>query len=145
MPYTPFYAGEVVTAEALGTRIIEIVMDWTPLVSLGNFQSGFSPNPAKPPRMQIRRTMGTLEFLYEGRINNSGTNMVNTTAVMFVFTVADCIPSVEHGDEVYGANSSHQPIRLGLLANGNLTGSVAAGSANPSTIWLDDTHFTNPK
>ncbi|MFE6223336.1 hypothetical protein [Streptomyces sp. NPDC057854] len=144
MPYVPFYAGEVVTADKLATRLIEVVMDWTPLASLGAFQSGFTANPAKTPRMRIERVMGSLQWRYEGRINNTGAvNMVNTTATLFTFN-SPYRPGTEHGDEVYGANSAHYPIRLGLLTTGALTGSVPINAANPTTIWLDDLCFTNP-
>lgn len=146
MVHVPFYAGEIVTADGLATRIVEVVMDWTPLASLGTFQNGFTANTAKVPRMRIERVMGSLQWLYEGRMNNTGAaNLVNTTVTMFNFTSTDHRPLVEHGDEMYGASSSHYGVRVGLMTNGNLTASVPAAAASPTTVWLDDMCFTNPR
>ncbi|MGY3341210.1 hypothetical protein ACVW0K_007403 [Streptomyces filamentosus] len=146
MVYLPYYAGEIVTADGLATRIVEVVMDWTPLASLGTFQNGFTANTAKVPKMRIERVMGDTRWLYEGRINNSApTNIVNNTVAMFLFTSTAHRPTVEHGDEVYGASSGHYGVRLGLMTSGNLTASVPTGATSPTTIWLDDVCFTNPK
>ncbi|MFH9957305.1 hypothetical protein ACH4OX_24270 [Streptomyces roseolus] len=142
--YVPFYAGEIVTAEKMRTRIVEVVMDWTPIDQLGVFQNGFTANTAKVPRMRIERVMGSLKWMYEGRVNNTGAvNMVNTTITMFTFN-APYRPLVEHGDEVYGSSSAHYPVRLGLMTNGNLTASVPINAASAATVWLDDVTFTNP-
>ncbi|MFF9146315.1 hypothetical protein ACF1BN_15790 [Streptomyces sp. NPDC014861] len=146
MVWTPFLAGEVVEADALNKRIIEVLMDWTPLSSLGSFASGFTPNPAMAPAMQITREMGVVHWRYQGRINNATpANVVNTTQVMFTFTSTDHRPAVERGGEMYAANSSHYPVRLGLMTNGTLTASVPSAAAGASTIWLDTLWIPNPK
>ncbi|MFE6379237.1 hypothetical protein [Streptomyces roseolus] len=146
MVYEPFAAGETVTAEKLRTRIIEIVMDWTPLSELGTFQTGFAPNAAMAPAMQIRRVMGTLEWLYQGRVTNSGPiNMVNVTANVFQFTSTAHRPIVERGDHKYAASSGHYSVRLGLQPSGMLTASVPAAGATPGSFWLDGFVITNPR
>ncbi|WP_282698293.1 hypothetical protein, partial [Streptomyces sp. CC208A] len=113
------------------------------LASLGSFATNFSANPAMAPRMRILRVLGTECWMYEGRINNSGANMVNTTQTMFTFN-SGYRPLVERGASVYAATSAHFPVRLGLMVSGALTGSVPTGSASPTTIWLDGVCFTNP-
>ncbi|MFF2774865.1 hypothetical protein ACFVU3_08140 [Streptomyces sp. NPDC058052] len=146
MVWIPFLAGEVVDAHALNTRIIEVIMDWTPLASLGTFSSGFTPNPAMAPAMQITREMGVLHWKWQGRINNANpTNVVNTTQTMFTYASSDHRPAVERGAEVYAANSSHYPVRLGLMTSGALTASVPAASGGASTIWLDTFWLPNPR
>jgi hypothetical protein len=143
MPYLAFLAGENITAAKLNSRIVEEVLEWTPLSSLGVFASGMTANPAKAPKLRILRVLGTEVWLLEGRINTAGTSMVNTTVTMFTFN-APYRPTVEHGTHVYAATSSHYPVRLGLMVSGALTGSVPTAATTPSTVWLDNVAFTNP-
>lgn len=144
--YVPLYAGEIFTAEKARTRFIEVVLDWTDLSSLGTFQNGFTANPAKPPKLRVQRVMGGLEWLLDGRLNNSGpANLVNATVTMFTFTSTDYRPTVEEGDTQYGASSGHYGVRVGLMTNGNLTASVPAAAASPTTVWLTGFTIRNPK
>ncbi|MFE6225489.1 hypothetical protein [Streptomyces sp. NPDC057854] len=143
MPYYAFLAGETLTAAKLNTRLIEEVMEWTPLANLGTFATGMTPNAAKVPRMRILRILGTEVWEYEGRINTAGGTLVNTTQTLFTFN-SPYRPSVEHGTAAYAASSAHFPVRLGLMTSGALTASVPTGGASPTTVWLDNVRFTNP-
>ncbi|MFF8408973.1 hypothetical protein [Streptomyces omiyaensis] len=144
MPYEPFAAGEIITAEKLRTRIVEVVMDWTPLASLGTFQNSFTANATMAPRMRIVRVMGSLEWQYEGRISNTGAQpLVNNVVSMFLFDAA-YRPTVERGFTGYGASSAHHGVRIGLMVSGSLSASVPAAGTSPTSVWLDGMRFTTP-
>ncbi|MFB7278044.1 hypothetical protein ACFCZV_13130 [Streptomyces hydrogenans] len=143
MPYLAFLAGENLTAEKLNSRIVEEVLEWTPLANLGVFASGMTANPAKAPRLRVLKVLGSEVWLLEGRINTAGGTLVNTTQTLFTFNTP-WRPTVEHGTHVYAATSSHYPVRLGLMVSGALTGSVPSAATTPSTVWLDNVSFTNP-
>jgi len=146
MPYEPFAAGETITAEKMRTRFTEIIMDWTPLASLGSFASGFSANPGMAPAMQIVREMGVVQWRYQGRINNATpSSLSNTTTTMFTFASTDHRPIAERGMSAYASSSAHYPVRLGLMVSGNLTGSVPTAGGGAATIWLDGFVITNPR
>ena len=117
-----------------------ILMDWTPLSSLGSFASGFSAStPA--PRMRKLNLLGTEVWEYEGRINASSLAPATTTT-MFTFS-AGHRPVNGRGFAVY--NSSHYAARLTITQTGPMSVSVPSeAGSGVSTIYLDGVRITNP-
>lgn len=144
MAYTPFLAGQKMTAQLANTRIVEIVMDWTDLDDIGNFAAGFSANAAKPPRMRKLKIMGTEEWQLDGRITvAAGSFPVGSTVTMFTFD-AGYRPTVEEGFQVYAASTSRYGVRLGYMASGALTGDLPSAATAASVVWLTGVRITNP-
>ena len=150
MAFVPrtWVVGEVVTAALMNQEIrdgfaatLEETLAWTAISSLGSFATNFSAS-TPTPRMRKYRQLGTEVWEYEGAIAASAF-ATNTTLTMFTFNVGHR-PAAERGSAMYGAGTSHYPVRLGLMTNGTLTGSVPSASSSATKIWLDGFRVTNP-
>ncbi|MGW1762751.1 hypothetical protein ACWCQL_01440 [Streptomyces sp. NPDC002073] len=142
MPYLPFLAGERITADKINSRIVEEIMEWTPLASLGSFATNFSAG-SMTPRMRKLRVMGTEVWEFEGRISASAFAAA-TTNTLFTFNVGHRV-AVERGFSAFASNSGHYPVRLGFQATGAITASVpTAAGTTTNAIWLDGVAIAHP-
>lgn len=123
-------------------RLNSIIMDWTPLSSLGTFQTNFQAG-TPTPRMRKINDSGTEVWEFEGTIRTSNV-AVATTYNAFIFNTGHRV-AAERGFQVYGASSAYNSIRVGFISTGNLTiGVPTAAGTGTSTVWLDDVRITNP-
>lgn len=117
-----------------------LLMDWTPLTSLGGFSPGFSAG-TPVPRMRKLVSMGTEVWEYEGRINIASLTPATTTT-MFTFSGAHR-PTNGRGFQVY--NSSHYGARLTITQTGPMLVSVPSeAGSGVSTVYLDGVRVTSP-
>ena len=131
--YTPFLAGQKLTADLLNTRLLELVMDWTDLDVIGSYSANGAAATATP-QMRIVRELGTLRWDFKGRINTTGVTP-SVTTTLFTFD-GDHLVAQEEGFQAYAAGSIHYGGRLGFMTNGNLTLSVPSASNAPTSVWL---------
>lgn len=142
MPYVPFLSGQKMTALLLNTRIIEEIMEWTALDTIGSFAGIASPG-AVTPMMRKLRVMGEEVWEFKGRINISALTAATTTSLITMNTGYRV--SAEHGFSVYGAGTAHYPVRLGFMTSGTITASVpTAAGAGTSAVWLDGVIVIDP-
>lgn len=120
-----------------------LLMDWTPLTSIGSFASGFSASASPPPRMRKLIELGTEVWEYEGRIAIvSGTLTAATTKTVFTFN-AGYRPT--NGRLFAGHNSSHYATRVTFASDGTLSFSVPTEAGNNVTnAWIEGMRITNP-
>lgn len=120
-----------------------LLMDWTPLTSIGSFASGFSASASPPPRMRKVSEKGTEVWEFEGRIAiTSGSLPAATTTTAYTFN-SGYRPA--NGRLFAGHNSSHYATRVTFASSGALTLSVPteAGSA-VTNAWIEGMRITNP-
>jgi hypothetical protein len=117
-----------------------LIMDWTPLSSLGSYAGGFSAS-TPPPRMRKLSVLGTEVWEYEGAIAISSL-APNATTTMFTFNSAYRPVT---GRTFATGSSGHYAARITIASSGTLTVSVPleAGSG-VGKVWLDGMRITNP-
>ncbi|RSS51363.1 hypothetical protein [Streptomyces sp. WAC01280] len=142
--YTPFLAGEELTAGKLNSRLIEETMEWTPFTSIGSFASGFSAATLTPMMRKIRM-LGQERWEYKGRITVTPTNLpANTNTVVFTFNPG-FRPTFEHGMQKVGGTTLFYGVRLTLQPNGQLqAGLPTAAGSNANGILLDTCYIDAP-
>ncbi|MER5461682.1 hypothetical protein ABT010_13530 [Streptomyces sp. NPDC002668] len=120
-----------------------LLMDWTPLTSIGSFASGFSASSSPPPRMRKVSEKGCEVWEFEGRIAIvSGTLTAATTKTVFTFNVGY---RPANGRLFAGHNSSHYATRVTFAADGTLSFSVPTEAGNNVTnAWIEGMRITNP-
>jgi hypothetical protein len=136
--YTPFAAGQRLTAGGLNTLLVQETMPWTNLATLGSFGTNFSAG-AQTPQMRKFVEAGTEMWEFRGTINASAF-AVNTVLTMFTLSVATPTNRVasEREFSAQAAQSGHYSVRLGFMTNGTITASVpAAAPTTTSVVWLD--------
>ena|SRR5689334_13742576 len=144
MVYTPFLAGQRVTAGGLSTLIVGETMAWTNLTALGTFQSGFAASTTPAPRMRKLMVAGTERWEFEGRINVTGTLTANTDTDAFHFNTGFRVGS-ERGYEVLGSSSNFYGLRLTFQSSGQLhVGLPTAGGSGTGSFLLDQITISNP-
>ncbi|MER8233465.1 hypothetical protein [Streptomyces sp. NPDC094049] len=144
MVYTPFVAGEILTPGKLASRLIEEVMEWTPLSEIGVFSAGFSP-ATLAPRMRKIRVMGQERWEYEGRITvAAGSLPANSNVTAYTFNTG-YRPAFEHGWQLAGGTTLFYGIRTTLQPSGAIqVGVPTAAGANGNGILLDGLHIDAP-
>jgi hypothetical protein len=142
--YTPFAAGQPLTAGELNSQLVQETMAWTPLASVGSFASGFAAGSTPACRMHKMLVMGVEVWEFEGRITVTGTLTANVDTTCFTFNTGFRTGS-ERGFECVASASSFYPIRITFQSSGQLHIGVptAAGSAITSFL-LDGCRITNP-
>ena len=141
MSYTPFLAGQKITADLLNTRIIQVTMDWTPLTSLGSYQGG-AADGTPVARMRKFLFMGTEVWEFEGRVTIP-TLAGGSSLAWFQFSATPFI-SGERGFFCYGFGSTYAH-RVGFVSSGQCRVQTPAGSTGSSTgFLLDGCYVTNP-
>ncbi|MFC8012198.1 hypothetical protein [Streptomyces cinereoruber] len=144
MPYVPFLAGEILTAGKLNARLVEEVMEWTPLTAIGSFASGFSA-ASYTPRMRKVRILGQERWEYEGRISVvSGTIVANINTTAYTFNVG-YRPTFEHGWQLTGGSTAFFGIRATISTGGLLQVGLPTGAGNTTNgILLDGLFIDAP-
>ncbi|MGW8762375.1 hypothetical protein ACWGN5_07730 [Streptomyces sp. NPDC055815] len=144
MVYTPFLAGEILTAGKLNSRLVEEIMEWTPITSLGTFSAGFSA-ATLTPRMRKIRVLGQERWEYEGRISvTAGTLVANLNTTVFTFDVG-YRPAFEHGWQLTGGATGFFGVRCTLQPSGLLQAGVPTGAGNGTNgILLDGLFIDAP-
>jgi hypothetical protein len=141
--YTPFLAGQRVTADGLNKLIVQELMPWTALASVGSFASGYTAGtPA--PRMRKLLVLGVEVWEFEGRINIASL-AAGTPVTAFTFSSGNRV-ATERGFQQFASNTGFYGIRVAFAAaTGVMTVGVpsAAGSAC-SGFLLDEIIITNP-
>ncbi|MFE2556679.1 hypothetical protein ACFXGT_11675 [Streptomyces sp. NPDC059352] len=142
--YTPFLAGEIITAGKLNSRLVEEIMEWTPLSDIGTYAGGFSAGTLTP-RMRKIRLLGQERWEYEGRMNvTAGTITANTNTLAFTFNVG-YRPSFEHGWQLTGASSAFYSVRATISTAGLLQVGVPTAAGNGvNGIMLDGLFIDAP-
>ncbi|MDH2392308.1 hypothetical protein QCN29_26735 [Streptomyces sp. HNM0663] len=142
MTYVPFLAGQRATADLLNTRLIEVILDWTDLASLGSY-SGNGSAGSPSPQMRKLKVMGTELWELKGRINTTGITAATTTT-LFTFNVGHRV-SAERGFTTFASNTGHHGARLGFQTSGALTVSVpSAAGSSMSFVLLDGASIYDP-
>lgn len=140
--YTPFLAGQTLTAGALNSLLAQETMPWTALSTIGSFGTGFSAG-APTPRMHKIVFLGTEIWEFEGRLNVSGLT-ANSNVVAFTFNTGYRVTS-ERGAQIVAANSAFYGARLTFEANGQMMlGVPTAAGSGVSGVILDEIRITNP-
>lgn len=143
MAYVPFLPGQLPTADLLNTRLIELVMDWTPLDDIGNFTANGSAG-TPPPFMAKAVFLGVPLWLFRGRINTSGITAAATVTV-FNFDPAHAT-AAERGFMQFASNTAHYAARVSLTSGGAITVSVpTAGGSGMSGFLLDGMFLFAPQ
>ncbi|MFJ6578364.1 hypothetical protein ACIQMY_20635 [Streptomyces sp. NPDC091368] len=144
MVYTPFAAGEIITAGKLASRLIEEVMEWTAFTDIGSFTAGFSAATLTPMMRKIR-VMGQERWEYKGRIAVvAGTIVANVNATAFNFNTG-YRPAFEHGWQLVGAVTGFYGVRTAIQPTGALqVGVPTAAGNNANGILLDGLHIDAP-
>ncbi|MGW4852228.1 hypothetical protein ACWEPZ_13485 [Streptomyces sp. NPDC004288] len=144
MPYVPFLSGEELTAGKLNARIVQELMEWTPLTSVGSFATGFSAATLTP---MIRKLLylGAERWEYKGRISVvAGTLVANTNTTCFTFG-AGYRPAFEHGWQLAGGATSFYGVRTTIQPSGALQVGVPTAAGNGTNgILLDGLHIDAP-
>lgn len=142
MAYVPFLAGWELTADRLNTRLIQEVMEWTPIDDIGNFAVNFSAS-TDVPRMRKINILGVERWEFAGRVTVSSLT-ANTTTLMFTFDVG-YRPATEHGWPMCGSNTGFYSVR-GTISSSGLwnVGVPTAAGASTSAIFLDGVYIDNP-
>jgi hypothetical protein len=120
-----------------------LLMDWTPLTSIGSFASGFSASTSPPPRMRKTIEFGIEVWEYEGRIAiTSGSLPAATTTTAYTFN-SGYRPT--NGRLFAGHNSSHYATRVTFASSGVLSLSVPTEAGSSVTnAWIEGMRITNP-
>jgi hypothetical protein len=144
MVYTPFFAGEVLTALKANTRLIEEVMEWTPFTSIGAFASGFSA-ASYTPRMRKLRILGQERWEYEGRITvTAGSLPANANTTCYTFNTG-YRPAFEHGWQISGGSTLFYGVRCTISTGGLLqVGVPTAAGATANGLLLDGLFIDAP-
>ncbi|MFC8176521.1 hypothetical protein [Streptomyces sp. NPDC057325] len=144
MPYTPFLAGEILTAGKLNSRLIEETMEWTPLVAIGTFASGFSA-ASYTPCLRKLKILGRERWELMGRITvTSGTIVANVNTTGFTFNVGHR-PTNEHGWEVAGGSTGLNAIRATISPGGLFQFGLPTGAGNvTNSVLLDGMYADAP-
>lgn len=142
MTYTPFAAGQRLTAADLNTLLITETMEWTNLASVGAFASGFTAgSPA--PRMRKVIKLGVEQWEFEGRINIT-TLAANTQVTAFTFSVGFRVAK-ERGFQQYASTTAFYGMRVGFTSAGLLAIGVPTGAGSGATgVLLDGIVITDP-
>lgn len=142
--YTPFLAGEELTATKLNARLVQELMEWTPITSLGSFSAGFSA-AALTPMMRKISFLGAERWEYKGRISVvAGTIVANVNTTCFTFNVG-YRPTTEHGWQLAGGTTGFYGIRTTIQTSGALqVGVPTAAGNNCNGILLDGYHIDAP-
>lgn len=142
--YTPFLAGQILTAGKLNSALIEELMEWTPWTTVGSFSSGFSAAPLTPMIRKVR-VLGAERWEYKGRIAVVSTTIsANTNVTAFTFN-AGYRPAFEHGFQLAGGSTGFYGIRVTVSPAGLFqVGLPAAGPNTTSGILLDGLHVDAP-
>lgn len=142
MTYVPFLAGRELTADLLNTRLLEVIMDWTPIDDIGNFSASFSAS-GDVPRMRKVRVLGVERWEFAGRVTVAALT-ANTTTLMFTFDVG-YRPATEHGWPMVGSNTGFYSVR-GTISSAGLwnVGVPTAAGNSCSAIFLDGCYIDNP-
>lgn len=142
MTYTPWVAGQRLTAGDLDSKIVQETMAWTALASVGSYASGFSAGgPA--PRMHKLMVAGTEVWEFEGRINITSLT-ANTNTVAFTFNSGYRV-TTERGFQCVGSNTGFYGVRVTFESNGQLmVGVPTAAGSSTSGVLLDHVTITNP-
>ncbi|MFE5591438.1 hypothetical protein [Streptomyces sp. NPDC056549] len=144
MVYTPFAAGEIITAGKLSSRLIEEVMEWTAFTDIGSFTAGFSA-ATLTPMMRKLRVLGQDRWEFKGRIAVvAGTIVANVNTTCFNFN-AGYRPAFEHGYQLAGGTTGFYGVRTTLQPSGALqVGLPTAAGNNANGILLDGLHIDAP-
>ncbi|MGW1119249.1 hypothetical protein ACWD5B_19410 [Streptomyces tanashiensis] len=142
--YVPFLAGEELTSGKLNTRLVQEIMEWTPLTSVGAFTAGFSAATLTP---MIRKLLflGAERWEYKGRISVvAGTLVANVNTTCFTFNVG-YRPTSEHGWQLAGGATNFYGVRTTIQPSGALqVGVPTAAGNNCNGILLDGLHIDAP-
>lgn len=127
----------------VGGRAYWVREDWTPLSSVGTFQSGFSAGSPIPKIRQIINADGEV-WEFSGTINVASMTG-NTTNTVFIFNTGNIVTS-ERGFQCYASKTLYYGMRVGFLANGNMTAGVpnAVGTITSASFNLDNCRICNP-
>ncbi|SEO83628.1 hypothetical protein [Actinacidiphila rubida] len=142
MVYTPFNAGQTVTAGQLDTLIASETMPWTQLDSVGVLVSGFTIGT---PAARMRKLMlaGTEIWEFEGRITIASLT-ANANTVAFTFNTGFRV-GTERGFQCVGANTAFYGVRVTFEPNGQLMVGVPTAAGSGATgVLLDNCTITNP-
>ncbi|WP_329622915.1 hypothetical protein OG357_22900 [Streptomyces sp. NBC_01255] len=143
MVYTPFLAGEILTAGRLNTALVEEVMEWTLLSTIGTYATNFSANASNPPQMRKVKIAGVERWEYEGRITVAAlASNANTTCFTFNLGYR---PAFERGWQLGGATTLFYGVRATLSTAGLLqVGVPTAAGSGTNAILLDGLYIDNP-
>lgn len=143
MVYVPFLAGRELTADLLNTRLIEVVMDWTPIDDVGNYNTGFTAS-GDTPRMRKLKIMGVERWEFAGRVTISPSLTANVNTLMFTFDVG-YRPSSEKGFPIIGSNTLFYNLRSTISSAGLWqVGIPTAAGNNCSAVYFDSLYIDNP-
>src|SRR5690348_15273105 len=143
MVYTPFLAGQKLTADDLDSDLIEELMPWTDLSSVGTFAGAFSAD-VPPPRMHKVRVLGVEVWEFEGRVKI--TSLAAATPVTaFTFSAGNRVTS-ERGFQQFASNTAFYGIRVAFAAGTGIlqVGVPASAGSTCSGFTLDGIAITNP-
>lgn len=142
--YVPFTAGEFPTADKLNSRIVQELMEWTPISSIGAFSAGFSA-ASHTPMMRKIKMLGAERWEYKGRLTVAAATIlpnVNTTG--FTFNVG-YRPTFEHGWMLCGGSTGFYAIRCTISTGGLLQFGVPTAAPNTTSgILLDGCYIDAP-
>jgi hypothetical protein len=135
--WAPFLAGQRVTADDLNTLLVREVMEWTPLANLGAFQTNFTANTTRVPKMRKIMVLGTLIWEFKGTINCTSFT-ANTIFNAFKFTNSTEWVTSERELQQSGSSSAHYGVRFGFQTTGFVTASVPTSALSAMTnFWID--------
>lgn len=143
MVYTPFAAGQRLPAADLDSLLIQEIMPWTNLTSVGVFASGFSSDvPAA--RMRKLSVLGVEQWEFEGRIKVTSLT-ANTLTTAFTFNSGYRVAS-ERGFQQYASSTAFYGIRVDFIASTGVVsvGVPTAAGSTCSGFSLDGIIITNP-
>lgn len=142
MTYLPWAAGQRLTASDLDSLLVQELMSWTDLSSVGAYASGFSAGTPSA-RMHKISVMGVEIWEFEGRINIT-TLTANTNTLAFTFNTGYRV-GTERGFQCVGSNSGFYGVRVTFESNGQLMlGVPTAAGSSTSGVLLDGFCITNP-
>jgi hypothetical protein len=141
--YTPFLAGQSLPAADLDSLLIQELLPWTNLASVGSFATNFTAGtPA--PRMRKLNVLGVEVWEFEGRINISSLAAA-TPVTAFTFSAGFRVAS-ERGFQQFASNTAFYGIRVSLVASTGVmqVGVPASAGSACSGFTLDGMVVTNP-
>lgn len=144
MVYVPFLAGRELTADLLNTRLVEVIMDWTPIDDIGNYAAGFSAG-GDTPRMRKISVLGVERWEFAGRVNVVATTITaNVNTTMFTFDVG-YRPTTERGWPLIGSNTLFYNFRTTISSAGLWqVGLPTAAGNNATGVYLEGIYMENP-
>lgn len=132
-------AGELRTGGSLiADGNFTVLMDWTPLTSLGSYTAGFSDG-IPTPRMRKILLLGSEVWEFEGEISISSFT-AGTAVTAFTFNAGHRVADTR-GCHVFEKNGGFYGVRLALLSDGVMQ---LAAAGTPGAVLLDDVRITNP-